>query len=225
MSGKRFWLQKRFKAVLFDMDGVLLESNLVHEGAFAEVLGVHGVSAIDYSVVAGMRTETALATLSKQFNLGLDEAVITELAARKRSIAAQKLQKRLPLANKCFKVLSFFRNRGRLALVSSSSRENVDRFLGACTAATVRFDVALSGDDTRRCKPAPDCYLQALEMLSLDPSESFVVEDSVSGVVAAVSGGIAAVGILGTSSRKALLQAGALEVVENLGQLISGVQE
>lgn len=223
MSGKRFWLQKKFKGALFDMDGVLLESNSAHSAAFEEVLGIYGVRAIDYSVVAGMRTEAALVTLSRQFNLGLNDGVIADLAAKKRSITAEKFQKNLPLAKDCLEVLSFFQSRGRLALVSSSSRANVDRFLGVCSATAVHFDIALSGDDTLRCKPAPDCYLRALEMLSLDSSETFVVEDSVSGVGAALSGGISVVGIVGTSSRDALLQAGALEVVESLGELISGV--
>lgn len=221
MSGKHFWLRRNFKGVLFDMDGVLLDSSSLHASAFEVVLRKFGVESVDYSTVAGMRTEAALASFSRRFGLGLSEHAIADLAKQKRDVTTEQFERQLPLAQSCLEVLAFFRGRGKIGLVSSSSRASVDRLVAYCRKGHVEFDAVLSGEDVLNSKPAPDGYLKVLELMAMKPSETFAVEDSVAGVRSATAASIRVVGLAGTSTPEELRQAGALTAIQSLSQLMS----
>ena len=82
------------------------------------------------------------------------------------------------------------------------------------------FDVVLSGNDVANAKPSPEIYLKCLQEMNIDPNEAIVVEDSISGVRASGSAGVETIGILGTTGREQLVEAGAAKVINNLNDLV-----
>jgi HAD superfamily hydrolase (TIGR01509 family) len=209
---------KKLRAILFDLDGVLVKSSPIHHRAYLEALRVVGVRRVDYRHIAGMRTAESIRHLLRAAGRSLPKRAVARLIARKQAIAHRLLSVRMPVASGCRAVLKRLARRFRLGLVSSTSRKNVDLFLKA-TSSRRLFSVVLSGDDVARAKPSSTCYRQALRRLRLRPSQALVVEDAVAGVQAARRLGIRTIALSGTCPNVALRQAGAEKVVRRLSDV------
>jgi HAD superfamily hydrolase (TIGR01509 family) len=207
------------KAVLFDMDGVLVLSNKIHLRGYREALRTVGIKHVDYRLVAGMRTAESMKLFLKAAGKKLPDSEVLRLIAHKQAVARRLLSKHLPLAPGCFAVLKRLHERFQLALVSSTSRKNVDHFLTASKTRRL-FSVVLSGNDVGRAKPSPDPYRKALQSLKLRASEAFVVEDAVNGVQSARALGLLTIALSGTCSIAALKKAGAKKIFHRLTDIV-----
>jgi HAD superfamily hydrolase (TIGR01509 family) len=205
-------------ALLFDLDGVLIDSSGIHHYAFAEALKSVGIRRIDYSRIAGMKTKEAIRLLAKESKVPLSSARLSALATRKSDIAHAHLARRMPLRKGCVSVLRRLHRSFTLALVSSSSRRNMNLFLRKSKTRSL-FDVIVSGDHIRNAKPDPAIYRLALKRLRIPAKEALVIEDSVAGVRAACRPGIRTLAITGTTARRALKHAGAERIFANLMSL------
>ena len=207
------------KAIIFDMDGVLLLSDSVHDYAYRKTLEEVGVNDFCYSRFAGMRTDESIKIILQENNINVSSEMVSQLVKRKRYLSNKRLKENVPLASGCKQILNAFSSKFKLALVSSASVKNVELFLNASECMEL-FDVIVNGEDVKKAKPDPAIYLLALSRLKLQAKECLVVEDAVNGIVSAKAAGIAVCGIPGGASREDLLNAGADMVLENIKGLL-----
>lgn len=184
----------RFQAVLFDLDGVLWHSSAVHARAFSQAFAEHEVQlpSSAYATVAGMRTEAAVAQLSAQYCPGYcsDQTLLRTIAKRKQAIAITLLRSDSTLDPEVSPALQLLHQAGyRIALATSASRATMHCFLDLLPPTT-RFDSTVCGEDVVQGKPAPDIFLAAAQAVHVEPLNCIVVEDSQSGILAALHAGM-----------------------------------
>jgi len=207
----------RRSTLIFDMDGVLWNSDVIHEAAYRTVLEPIGVIVPTYATLAGRRTDEVISMLLKQSGLNKSEEEIKALAANKQAIARKKLEASPPITPNCREVLMLLKSRFRLALASSASKGSVDVFLRTSQTASF-FETILSGGDVSKAKPAPDIYLKALFLLNIAASNAYVIEDSMSGLLAAAEASIDVI-IYRNHSLKNHSSGRVLDVIDTLDEL------
>jgi len=186
-------------AILFDMDGVLMDSEPLHLRATQLTLGDRAPSFTERDNLAfvGATDPEMFRVLRVLFNL---DASTAELVSRKREhlIALVRAEgRRLPGVPE---VPLRLRETGlRLGLVSASARPVIDAILEAVGLSGV-FDSVVSGDEVARGKPAPDGFLMAARRLAMDPERCLVVEDSRNGVLAAKAAGMTVAAVPGPTT-------------------------
>ena len=215
---------EELKGIIFDMDGVLLHSSPIHERAFRDALAELPVRTFEYASVAGMRTDEALRAILTRNGIPHSGELIASLAAAKTRQAREAIARDNPVDPQCGAVLERLARKYLLALASSASAATVDLFVDR-NAVREKFSCILNGSDVPCAKPAPDIYELACRRLGLPPNECLIVEDAVSGVRAGKSAGVAVWGIASTCSADELEQAGADRVLDNLGDLITALEE
>ena len=178
------------QAVLFDLDGVLADSEPWWNEIDAKLLAEYGV---DYHgeyhrEVLGVSYRLAIEFYKKAFNL---TAPTEEMMKRRGEIATEFFANKVepfPGTNKVLEALLQMKLRLepplRLGLATSSVGSSARPFLDR-HQLTKYFDVIVTGDEVDRGKPAPDIYLRAAEKLNVTPGECLVVEDALSGIAAA----------------------------------------
>lgn len=199
-----------FRGVVFDLDGVVADSEPLHVRAWVQVLGALGVrpealteerlrawvGIPDVSMVAGLVREHGL------------ELPAEELLARKRSAYRDLLPRSLRSFPGVVEQLCAW-DGTPLALATATARREAELML-SILGLRERFRVVVTGDDVARPKPAPDGYRLAVERLGLAPAACAAVEDAPHGLQAARAAGLTAVGVLTSFPREALREADAL---------------
>jgi HAD superfamily hydrolase (TIGR01509 family) len=186
-------------AILFDMDGVLMDSEPLHLRATQLVLGdrARSFTARDNLAFVGATDPEVFRVLRILFDL---DTSIAELVSRKREhlIALVRAEGR-PLPG-VPEVLLRLRETGlRLGLVSASARPVIDAILEAVDLPGA-FDTVVSGDEVARGKPAPDGFLMAARRLAMEPERCLVVEDSRNGVLAGKAAGMTVAAVPGPTT-------------------------
>jgi beta-phosphoglucomutase len=204
------------KGVIFDLDGVLVDTGWAHRQSWYDLAEKEGFSMTDeffYSTF-GMQNYMIIPML-----LGRDASSdeVNRLSDWKEQRYREIIAEKLAPAKGAKSLLRDLKNEGfRLAVGSSAPRANLELVLD-CTNLRDYFDAYVTGEDVTRGKPAPDTFLKAAERLSLDAGHCIVVEDAVQGVEAGRAAGMAVVAVTTTRSRADL--AGADIIVDSLSQL------
>lgn len=181
--------QQRLKAVLFDMDGVLLDSESYICQAGIEMFREKGytVEANDFVEFTGMGENRYLGGVAEKygipFDLEKDKARTYEIYASLVTGRLAPLEGVIPFLRKC-------RSRGfRLAVASSADRVKISINLAEIGIPESTFHTIVSGLDIVHKKPSPDIFLKAAEKLGVHPSGCLVIEDAISGVAAGKAAG------------------------------------
>ncbi len=176
------------RAVIFDLDGVLVESESLkakaHSAAVAELGG--RVPPSYYSQVMGASHEFVRAAFMRAGNLTVAPERYSSLY---HGIYERMLEDLQVTAGARELVVALGDRHYRLAVATSSQPWMVDRILRQ-TGLGGHFQAVVTAADVERHKPAPDAYQQALDRLAVTAAEAIVIEDSESGVSAAVAAGI-----------------------------------
>src|SRR5689334_12315115 len=117
------------EAIIFDLDGVLIDSSACHRNAFETVFAPHGIRNFEYATYAGQRTPDVVEDVFRRAGLRFDSDLVAETAREKSRIARQLLAETEPLADGCRDVLERLARRYSLALATSGSRSSLDAFL------------------------------------------------------------------------------------------------
>jgi beta-phosphoglucomutase len=206
----------RICGVVFDLDGVLIDSTECHRSAFEEVLRPLGIQDFEYSQYAGWRTAEVVEAVLRRAGLAAESELVASTAERKTLLARAKMAAVNPRREGCPEILEKLAEMGyALALASSGSRGSVEAFLDVNNCRGI-FRSVLTGGDVVRAKPDPEIYAKTFELLGLEPGTCVVVEDAVSGIQAACRAGAVPIGITGTSGAEALRDSGACAVVDRL---------
>jgi len=180
------------RAVVFDMDGVLVDSKPLHLAITREVLGPAATEddATLTREFLGRPAGDMLAVMVRRHGL---PGTLSEYQARYDArVMARLAEPRTPRPG-TVPLLAELRRRGcRLAVASSSEQQWVDAMLRAL-GLSAWFEVAIGGDAAARRKPAPDIYLLAAARLGVSPASCVAVEDSPLGVEAARAAGMTVV--------------------------------
>ncbi len=207
--------EARLAAVIFDMDGVLADTEPIQEEALGAFLVLRGKSldSSEYATLFGLDHRARWAKLSKL--LGLDES-IEECVSGHQPILLSRLVG-LRAAPGVPELVSALRQANvPLAVASSSLRPVVEKTLREIGIRDA-FKVVISGEDVRSGKPAPDIYLLAADRLRVEPSRCVAIEDSPAGVQAAAAAGMACLGIASNYSTDD--QLGATRTVRSLAEV------
>lgn len=204
-------------ALIFDMDGVLVDSEPLHkrakESAFAQV-GIQ-LPAATYNSYKGRPDETMISEVLAERGGSVDQ--IADLLHRKHQFFEEIEHELQPIPG----AVDFVRwaaSRYRLALATSATPRNraaALRMLGIANYFQSLVDTARF----ERPKPDPQIFQVAMRDLSLEPADCWIIEDSLAGISAAKAAGSFAVGITTTFERGLLSEAGADVIVENFHDL------
>ena len=199
------------RAVVFDMDGVLVDSGAHHRDAWRAMFVDLGRTppAEFWRITIGRPADEAVALLVD----GVDRAEARRLAEVKREHYARLARRGMvPVAGIPAFVDVLARDHVPRAVATSATRRDLERVLGELGLRAC-FDVVGTADDVRWGKPHPEVYLRAAADLGVDPSACVVFEDAVVGVQAARAAGMRVIGVTTAHTTAELVGAGAERAV------------
>ncbi len=175
------------KGVIFDMDGVLTDSEAVWQKYWNKAAEERGLSLPEefkYEI-CGSSGQAMINTIKKYYHTDDGEAVLYEVAGN----YMEELNRHVPEKPYIHEVLPWLKQQGyKIAVASSSSLEIIHRNLKYVDIEKY-FDHIVSGQQVAHGKPAPDIFLLAAEKLELPPEECYVLEDAFNGIKAAHAAG------------------------------------
>ena len=179
-----------YRAILFDMDGVLVDSEPLFLSAINRLLVQEGVEPISVKENEELLIGTTIGETWRLLKLHRAlERSTEDYISRYDSIVRQVMQEELEPQAGVRRLIEACNERGLPKAVASSSLHMwVDLKLNAI-GLTGAFDAVLGGDDVTRGKPEPDIYIKAAESLGVPPNECIAIEDSPIGIAAAVASG------------------------------------
>lgn len=211
----------QIKAILFDIDGTLIDSNDMHVLAWEEAFAGIGTS-FDRHVLhdqIGKGTDMLVPTLLPD----LDEAAQEKLGDAHGSIFKAKFLSEAKPFPQAHDLLAFAHGRGQqVVLASSASSAELDHYLDLLGARDL-VDATTSSDDVKQTKPAPDIFATALAKLpGISAGEAIVVGDTPYDIEAARKCGIAAVAVRsGKFADEVLQAAGAVAIYDDAAALLA----
>jgi len=181
------------QAVIFDLDGLLIDSEQVWDEVRREFVIDRGGRWHDGAQRAMMGMSSIEWSRYVSEELGVDEPPerISEGVAQR---VARLYRERLPLVPGAREAVERLAARWPLGLASSSNRELIDLVLEIADL-TACFRVSLSSEEVARGKPAPDVYLEAARRLSVPPRRCAAVEDSHNGILSAAAAGMRVIAV------------------------------
>ena len=201
------------KAVIFDMDGVLVDNTPIHIESFAIFCERYGI-------------KVDMTTLKTLFGKGNDEIIplllpaslieqigIEALANEKEQLYREIFETRItPAAGLIDFLEDLKRNNIKCAVGSSGPKENVEFVLDRCGIKDY-FAAIANGDMVTKCKPDPEVFLLAAKLIDTSPEECVVIEDSFAGIQAAHSAKMKVIALATTYSREELTSDASFEIL------------
>jgi HAD superfamily hydrolase (TIGR01509 family) len=185
----------RFDAVIFDNDGLLLDTEQAWTRAEQTLFARRGRTftseqKLELLGTTGAMAQGKLAAMLELPDAG--EALLKELQA----LALEEIARSAPPRPGALELIARLRAQSMpLGLASNSTRAFVDQALAAAGIAKATFAATCAGDEVANPKPAPDIYLTVCAALGVDPVRTAVLEDSPTGVAAAIAAGCYVIGI------------------------------
>lgn len=196
----------KIAAVIFDMDGVIVNSEPFHELAYLEVvreLGygeTHGLKFSDYVGLSDLDLWTAFVAKHRP------PQGLPELMGMKHEHMVRILREHQPLFEGLPELVEKLAQRFRLGLASGSEHVVIDEVL-AMRGLRRHFSAVVSASEVKRGKPAPDIFLRTAQLLGVDPQACWVIEDSKPGVAAALAAGMQVIAVTNTHPAEELPRA------------------
>ncbi len=178
------------KAVIFDMDGVLIEAKEWHYEALNKALRLFGHEINNYEHVTtfdGLPTRRKLEMLSTTKGLPVELHAFINAMKQAYTMEIVHVQCK-PTFHHEFALAQLKRRQMKIGVASNSIRHTVEVMMERSNLAQ-HMDVMLSNEDVKHAKPAPDIYLKAIELLGVLPKETMIVEDNENGIKAARESG------------------------------------
>ncbi|HOK79940.1 MAG TPA: HAD family phosphatase [bacterium] len=183
------------KAVIFDLDGVIFDSEILHQIAWEQIFDGYGIKLEqkDYASGIGISDKDFLEKLKKDKKIPENISADTLIAEKRKKLLqlSKNGAKLMPGAAEFINVMS----KDYVLAVASNSDINFIKNLLESSKLMTYFAVVLGYQDISNPKPAPDIYLKCAEKLRLLPEECAVIEDSPTGIRAAKNAGMTCIAI------------------------------
>lgn len=178
-------------AAIFDMDGLMVDTERLHHESFSAVLEQYGVRPVPNKQgiihISGVSAETNWNYFKRQYGFEADNE---ELSKRKSEIHVAWLRKDVVAMPGLLPLLrTLHAHKIKISVASSSIREHIAIVIDKLRVAHY-FDAIVSGEDVACGKPAPDIFLRAADQLGITPDECVVFEDASNGARAAAAAGM-----------------------------------
>ncbi|MFK7780810.1 HAD family hydrolase [Psychroserpens sp.] len=184
-----------FKAVLFDMDGVIVDTEPLHHNAYYQMFNDVNIDVSEqlYASFTGQSTISICEQLVSYFNLPLSPHTLVGIK-RDRFKYLFENDKSLSLIDGVLELIKdYYSNEMSLVLASSASMDNINRIFKRFDLDQY-FKAKISGADLEASKPHPEIFIKAAELSEHHANDCFVIEDSTNGIKAAKAAGIFCVG-------------------------------
>ncbi|NMC14879.1 MAG: HAD family phosphatase [Chloroflexi bacterium] len=191
-------------AVLWDMDGVLIDTSPYHFAAWKQVMSQYGLdlNRNSFSAIFGLKNEVIIQKFFKINDTGLTQ----EIENLKETIFRKLIHQKITLLPGVYQWLNKFQSRHILqAVASSAPRENIDFLLKG--AGILNFFSAIVSADSLPSKPDPSIFLKAASTLNITAQNCVVIEDAVYGIEAAHRAGMKCIAVGNSLSLHELRQA------------------
>lgn len=183
-------MNNKIKAILFDMDGVLIDAKDWHYEALNKALGLFGMEISRYDHLTtfdGLPTKVKLQMLSKRYYLP-DELHSFINDIKQSYTAEQVYQKCHPMFHHEYALSKLHRQGYKIAVCSNSIRKTIELMMDRAEL-TPYLDLIVSNEDVTKAKPDPEMYVTAINKFGLKPEECIVVEDNPNGIRAGKASG------------------------------------
>jgi len=185
-------LRESLKLVVFDMDGVLVDTESCHREAYTELWRHVGIRGPSYRDIAGRTTREVVAAVTAALKPD-PETLLSWVHLKQESARRHVLQHDL-LYDDVLDSVNRLAKTYRLALATGGSRDTVEFVLRRLALAPF-LEVVVTADDVSAGKPAPESYVRAMNESQVDPGATLVVEDSSAGLQAGLSSGAKVVSV------------------------------
>ncbi|CAM4428404.1 HAD family hydrolase [Paenibacillus alkaliterrae] len=188
------------KAFIFDMDGVIIDSEPIHFDIDVKTMNFFGVTISPHELdeFVGMTNPEMWKILKQKFNLlhSVSDIIEYQLSSKIELIRTNEIG---PINGIYELILELKKHNIVLGIASSSPIKFINEVLLKFKILDY-FDCIVSGEEVAKGKPEPDVYLEAARLLGVDPSECIVLEDSRNGIQSAKSAGMKCIGFINKNS-------------------------
>lgn len=197
-------MKNNIKAVIFDMDGVITDTQPLHNKTNAEVLQSYGIPLTeeDLSKFAGIPNKEIFPDLFKKYNIKSDP---NKAVLEKWRLITKRTKKVRPISGVLNFIKNLHGNNFKLALASSSTENFINHILNSLKIKHF-FTIIINGDEIKKGKPNPDIFLKAAEKLNVSPLNCLVLEDSPNGIKAAKSAGMKCIAITTSQKKRRIIK-------------------
>ena len=195
----------KYKAILFDMDGVLIESEFLMRLSAIQALAEYGIEAKheDFREFTGMGEDKFVGGVAEKYG----HTYTFDMKERAYDYFGQDVKQMAEVPVGVKEMLQALHEKGLvLAVCSAADLRKVKYNIQAIGVDERIFTALVTGSDVARKKPFPDIYLEGARRVGIDPKDCLVVEDAVSGIQAAHAAGMDAVGVPTTFSKEELTE-------------------
>lgn len=208
---------KESRAVVWDLDGVIVDSAEAHNASWAEMASEYGLPydpQRDFKSIFGRHNTDIISQL-----WGVTRPDEIERMALKKETSFRRAASGLRALPGVLELMVALQEAGwRQAIGSSAPLVNIHLLLRTSGGAPY-IEAIASGEDVTEGKPNPEVFLLAFERLGVSPMLGVVIEDSPAGILGAVRAGAAALGVTTTQTEQSLKEAGAHRVVGSLREI------
>ncbi|MBT3637149.1 MAG: HAD family phosphatase [Opitutae bacterium] len=192
-------ISTELQAVVFDMDGVIIESEMTHYRAICEAMGEN--MKVPYEVFleqcTGGDERFAMGRMATFSDMSYDEELFQEWSRRKATAYARLISEEVSPMPGAIQLVESVAEELPIGLATGSRRSDVDAALhvlgGGCLAGL--FQTIVTSEDVADPKPHPGTYSKAVEDLGIEPSACFAIEDSPNGIASALGAGLRVIGV------------------------------
>ncbi len=195
------------KAIIFDKDGVLIETFDSYLQAYIKVLSKIGIKIIANDVAKryGMKGPEIIKQIAQEKGKNITDEQIQELTREKDRLYKKFSEKNMKLLPGAKKLLTYLKNKNyKIGIASSSTKELIEHMMKV-TKIENYIDATVDGFEVKFSKPDPEIFLKCAEKLEMEPENCIVIEDSIHGINAAKRAGMKCVAVAtGQTTREEL---------------------
>ena len=209
----------RFEGLIFDCDGVLVDSEPFSCGTWNVIFKEQYNIDIgnNYNAILGNKISDTAKYYSKKYNLPCDNETLKKLGQVKEDTYYRIAEGKINPIPGVKRIIQEANDLNLKIAVASSGSINKINFNLSQAGLDEKFQNIISADDVKRAKPAPDIFLEAMNRLELEPEKCIIIEDSLSGIKSAKSSGAFTIGIATTYSVENLYEADL--IIKNFDEL------